>query len=138
MYNFLAMIYLIIYIGAIAILFLFVIMIFNLRSLTKSDSKIKDFSFLSISFKIYYFFSIKFFMFVVLDIFYHVQYNSYMNSSSLLAKFNISIFFNLSNSDAYCLELYFTIIIAYLFLLAALIFLTSMLGSIIFALSTRE
>ncbi len=48
--NFLALIYLIIYIGAIAILFLFVIMMFNLRELQKQSTEINDYSFLSISF----------------------------------------------------------------------------------------
>ena len=136
--QFLAFIYLIIYIGAIAILFLFVIMLFNMRSLTKSDSKIKDFSFLSISFKIYYFFGIKFFMFVVLDIYSRVQYNSYINSSILLAKVDIQHFLTYVNSDALLFGNLFYDYYAYLFLLAGLILLTSMLGSIILALSTRE
>jgi NADH:ubiquinone oxidoreductase subunit 6 (subunit J) len=52
--NFLAMIYLIIYIGAIAILFLFVIMMFNLRELKQQSTKINDYSFLSISFTFYF------------------------------------------------------------------------------------
>jgi NADH-ubiquinone oxidoreductase chain 6 len=52
--NFLAMIYLIIYIGAIAILFLFVIMMFNLRELEQQSTKINDYSFLSISFGFYF------------------------------------------------------------------------------------
>jgi NADH-ubiquinone oxidoreductase chain 6 len=55
--NFLAMIYLIIYIGAIAILFLFVIMMFNLRELKQQSTEINDYSFLSISF-IFYFFAL--------------------------------------------------------------------------------
>src|ERR1700679_600472 len=53
--NFLAMIYLIIYIGAIAILFLFVIMMFNLRELNQQATDINDYSFLSISFSLYFF-----------------------------------------------------------------------------------
>jgi len=53
--NFLAMIYLIIYIGAIAILFLFVIMMFNLRELKQQSTEINDYSFLSISFIFYFF-----------------------------------------------------------------------------------
>jgi NADH-quinone oxidoreductase subunit J len=52
--KFLAFMYLIIYIGAIAILFLFVIMLFNLRTLKKSDVKIKEFSFINITFKIFF------------------------------------------------------------------------------------
>lgn len=52
--NFLAMIYLIIYIGAIAILFLFVIMMFNLKELNQQVTKINDYSFLSVSFNLYF------------------------------------------------------------------------------------
>ena len=48
--NFFALIYLIIYIGAIAILFLFVIMMFNLQELKKKSKAINDYSFLSVSF----------------------------------------------------------------------------------------
>ncbi len=48
--NFLALIYLIIYIGAIAILFLFVIMMFNLRELENQSIQINDYSLISISF----------------------------------------------------------------------------------------
>jgi NADH:ubiquinone oxidoreductase subunit 6 (subunit J) len=53
--NFLAMIYLIIYIGAIAILFLFVIMMFNLRELKQQSTTVNDYSFLSVSFSCYFF-----------------------------------------------------------------------------------
>ena len=52
--NFLAMIYLIIYIGAIAILFLFVIMMFNLRELKQHSNQINDYNSLSISFGLYF------------------------------------------------------------------------------------
>ncbi len=52
--NFLALIYLIIYIGAIAILFLFVIMMFNLRELENQSTALNDYSFLSISFWFYF------------------------------------------------------------------------------------
>ena len=52
--NFLAMIYLIIYIGAIAILFLFVIMMFNLRELTQQYTKSNNTNSLIISFSFYF------------------------------------------------------------------------------------
>ena len=63
--NFLALIYLIIYIGAIAILFLFVIMMFNLRELEKQSTQLNDYSFISISFLILFInrFEILFFIF---------------------------------------------------------------------------
>jgi NADH:ubiquinone oxidoreductase subunit 6 (subunit J) len=47
------MIYLIIYIGAIAILFLFVIMMFNLRELKQQSTPINDDNSLRISFSLY-------------------------------------------------------------------------------------
>jgi NADH:ubiquinone oxidoreductase subunit 6 (subunit J) len=43
--QFLGFIYLIVYLGAIAILFLFVIMLFNLKNLQQSDIRIQDFTF---------------------------------------------------------------------------------------------
>ena|ERR1700723_1855510 len=52
--NFLAMIYLIIYIGAIAILFLFVIMMFNLRNLRQQQlTEIKGYNILFFNFPLY-------------------------------------------------------------------------------------
>jgi NADH:ubiquinone oxidoreductase subunit 6 (subunit J) len=52
--NFLAMIYLIIYIGAIAILFLFVIMMFNLRNLRQQQlTEIKGYNILLFNFPLY-------------------------------------------------------------------------------------
>jgi len=59
--NFLALIYLIIYIGAIAILFLFVIMMFNLRELEKKSTNLNDYTFLAISFQVYLFLIVKFY-----------------------------------------------------------------------------
>jgi NADH:ubiquinone oxidoreductase subunit 6 (subunit J) len=60
--NFLAMIYLIIYIGAIAILFLFVIMMFNLRQLQQQNIKFYDVTSKAISFILYLFVSYKFYI----------------------------------------------------------------------------
>jgi NADH-ubiquinone oxidoreductase chain 6 len=51
--KFLGMIYLIIYIGAIAILFLFVIMMFNLRELKQQSTQINDYNSLRITFSLY-------------------------------------------------------------------------------------
>jgi len=59
--NFLAMIYLIIYIGAIAILFLFVIMMFNLRQLEQQNKMVNDFTSRGISFSLYFFILSKFY-----------------------------------------------------------------------------
>ena len=51
--KFLGLIYLIIYLGAIAILFLFVIMMFNLRELNQQSTGINDYNSVFISFSLY-------------------------------------------------------------------------------------
>lgn len=136
--QFLAFIYLIIYIGAIAILFLFVIMLFNLRSLKKSDLKIKDFNFLSISFKLYFFFGVKFFLVIVLDIWNLIEYNSYINTYAVYNKFDIQYFLTYVNWDILLFGNLFYTYYSYLFIISGLVLLTSMVGSIVLALSTTE
>ena len=136
--QFLAFIYLIIYIGAIAILFLFVIMLFNLRSLQKSDLKIKDFSFLTISFKFYFFFGIKFFMVIALDIWNLIEYNSYINTFAVYKKFDLQYFLTYVHWDILLFGNLFYTYYAYLFLVAGMILLAAMIGSIVLALSTSE
>jgi NADH-ubiquinone oxidoreductase chain 6 len=54
--KFLGLIYLIIYLGAIAILFLFVIMMFNLRELNQQSTGINDYNSVLISLSLYSFF----------------------------------------------------------------------------------
>lgn len=136
--QFLAFIYLIIYIGAIAILFLFVIMLFNLRSLQKSDLKIKDFSFLTISFKLYFFFGLKFFMVIALDIWNLIEYNSYLNNVAIYSKFDLQYFLTYVHWDILLFGNLFYTYYVYLFLVSGMILLTAMIGSIVLALSTSE
>ena len=136
--QFLAFIYLIIYIGAIAILFLFVIMLFNLRSLQKSDLKIKDFSFLTISFKLYFFFGIKFFMIIAFDIWNLVEYSSYINNFTVYNKFDLQYFLTYVHWDILLFGNLFYTYYVYLFLASGMILLTAMIGSIVLALSTSE
>lgn len=136
--QFLAFIYLIIYIGAIAILFLFVIMLFNLRSLKKSDLKIKDFSFLTISFKFYLFFGLKFFMVIALDIWNLIEYNSYINNFAIYNKFNLQYYLTYVHWDILLFGNLFYTYYAYIFLVSGMILLTAMIGSIVLALSTSE
>ena len=136
--QFLAFIYLIIYIGAIAILFLFVIMLFNLRSLQKSDLKIKDFSFLTISFKLFFFFGIKFFIIIALDIWNLIEYSSYINNFAVYNKFDLQYFLTYVHWDILLFGNLFYTYYAYLFLVSGLILLTAMIGSIVLALSTSE
>jgi NADH-quinone oxidoreductase subunit J len=136
--QFLAFIYLIIYIGAIAILFLFVIMLFNLRSLQKSDLKIKDFSFLTISFKLFFFFGIKFFIIIALDIWNLIEYSSYINNFAVYNKFDLQYFLTYVHWDILLFGNLFYTYYVYLFLVSGLILLTAMIGSIVLALSTSE
>lgn len=136
--QFLAFIYLIIYIGAIAILFLFVIMLFNLRSLKKSDLKIKDFSFLTISFKLYFFFGLKFFMIIALDIWNLIEYSSYINNFTVYNKFDLQYFLTYVHWDILLFGNLFYTYYVYLFLVSGMILLTAMIGSIVLALSTSE
>src|SRR6202044_1015359 len=77
--GFLAMIYLIIYIGAIAILFLFVIMMFNLRELKQQSTAINDYSFLSISFSLCFLVLSKFYALLLDAIMTFVEYDKYFN-----------------------------------------------------------
>lgn len=136
--QFLAFIYLIIYIGAISILFLFVIMLFNLRTLKQSDSKIKDFSFLTISFKLYFFFGIKFFMIVALDIWNLIEYSSFINECVVYNQFDLQYFLTYVHWDILLFGNLFYTYYCYIFIVSGLILLTSMVGSIVLALSTNE
>lgn len=143
--NFLAFIYLIIYIGAIAILFLFVIMMFNLRELEKQSTEINDYSFVSISFWFYFLVLAKFYSLFLDSVWTYIEYDSYLNS----VHGDIDVYFGLKiESLTYYLTYQYadTLIFgtllytyySYIFLISALILLTSMLGSIILALSTTE
>jgi len=136
--NFLAMIYLIIYIGAIAILFLFVIMMFNLRELKQQSTKINDYSFLSISFSFYLLILWKYYSLVLDYIISYIEYDKYFNDFTKIKLNSIEYYLTYMHAD---ILLFGTLLYEYysfLFMLAALILLTSMLGSIILALSTTE
>jgi len=136
--NFLAMIYLIIYIGAIAILFLFVIMMFNLRELKQQSTEINDYSFLSISF-IFYFFALWKFYSILLDyVVTYVEYDKYFYDFASKNAESIQYFLTYQHVDTLLFGTLLYEYYSYLFLLAALVLLTSMLGSIILALSTTE
>ena len=77
--EFLALIYIIIYIGAIAILFLFVLMMFNLKELRDSslNSWNKDFLIISFSFYLFLFYKI---YYLLLNVFlYYIEYDVYIN-----------------------------------------------------------
>lgn len=136
--NFLAMIYLIIYIGAIAILFLFVIMMFNLRALKQQSTEINDYSFLSISFTLYFLVLWKFYALVLDHAVSYIEYDKYFNDFAKANLDNLQYFLTYQYADTLLFGTLLYEYYSYLFMLAALILLTSMLGSIILALSTTE
>ena len=136
--NFLALIYLIIYIGAIAILFLFVIMMFNLRELEKQAKEINDYSFVSISFWFYFLVVAKFYSLLIDYIWTYIEYDSYFNEYLVLKKHSLTYYLTYQYADTLLFGTLLYTYYCYLFLVAALILLTAMLGSIILALSTTE
>lgn len=77
--EFLALIYILIYIGAIAILFLFVIMMFNLKELQDSTTWSQNKDFLSISFIFYLFVLSKFYYMFLNLVLNYVEYDTYFN-----------------------------------------------------------
>jgi NADH:ubiquinone oxidoreductase subunit 6 (subunit J) len=136
--NFLAMIYLIIYIGAIAILFLFVIMMFNLRQLQQQNTNMYDFSSKALSFILYFFVLYKFYAWVRDIIIIFVECDKYFTEFTRTRLDSLRYFLTYQYRDTLLFGTLLYDYYSYLFLLSALILLTSMLGSIILALSTTE
>ena len=136
--NFLALIYLIIYIGAIAILFLFVIMMFNLRDLEKQSTEINDYSFISISFWFYFLLLFKFYALFLDNVWTYVEYDVYFNEFVLSKTHSLNYYLTYQYLDTLLFGTLLYTYYCYIFLVAALILLTAMLGSIILALSTTE
>jgi len=115
-----------------------VIMLFNLRSLQKSDLKIKDFSFLTVSFKFYFFFGLKFFLILALDIWNLVEYSTYFNKEAVYNQFDLQYFLTYVHWDILLFSNLFYTYYSYIFLLSGLVLLAAMIGSIVLALSTTE
>ena len=136
--NFLGMIYLIIYIGAIAILFLFVIMMFNLRELNQQSNEINGSGFFHISFGLYFMTLWKYYFLVLDYIMTHVAYDKYFNGYVKKNLDNLQFFLTYQHMDTLLFGTLLYTYYCYLFMIAALILLTSMLGSIILALSTTD
>ena len=136
--NFLALIYLIIYIGAIAILFLFVIMMFNLRELQKQSTEINDYSFLSISFWLYFLILSKFYSLILDYIWTYIESDSYFQEYVIWKKQSLIYYLTYQYLDSFLFGNLLYTYYSYIFLIGALILLTAMLGSIILALSTTE
>jgi NADH-quinone oxidoreductase subunit J len=136
--QFLAFIYIIVYIGAIAILFLFVIMLFNLRNLRQSDMKIQDFNFLKISFNVYLVFAIKFLFIISYDMSLLIEYSTYINNTLTYQSFDLQHYLTYVDTDVLLFANMFYTYYIYIFLLAGFVLLSAMVGSIVLALSTTE
>ena len=136
--NFLALIYLIIYIGAIAILFLFVIMMFNLRELENQSIQINDYSLISISFWFYLLIISKFYSLFLDYVWTYIEYDVYFNEFFFFKTQSLTYYLTYQYLDTLLFGTLLYTYYCYLFLVATLILLTAMLGSIILALSTTE
>ena len=137
--NFLAMIYLIIYIGAIAILFLFVIMMFNLRNLRQQQlTEIKGYNILLFNFPLYCLILWKFYNMFIDHVLNYIEYSYYFTEFTKIQNNSLHYFLTYQHIDALLFGTLLYTYYSYLFLLAAFILLTAMLGSIVLALSTTE
>jgi NADH-quinone oxidoreductase subunit J len=139
--EFLSIIFLIIYIGAIAILFLFVIMMFNLKEITMSrgksyTSKLSSGEALQTIGGLYVLLLIYRTIVVQVSHVVHLQYSS--SAALAYRAVDLNYFITYIHSDinifAHLLYTYY----AGLFLLSGLVLLTAMLGSIVLALSTAD
>jgi NADH-quinone oxidoreductase subunit J len=134
--TFLAMIYLIIYIGAIAILFLFVIMMFNLRNLKQGPGTtyaIFSYNFIFYCFTIWQFYTI--FCHFIRNF---TEYNNYFLLYKENSLSNLSYYLTYQHVDVLLFGTLLYTYYSYLFILAAFILLTAMLGAIVLALSASE
>jgi NADH-quinone oxidoreductase subunit J len=136
--KFLAFMYLIIYIGAIAILFLFVIMLFNLRTLKKSDVKIKEFSFINITFKIFFIALVKIAITFAISSWTLVEFNSNIENYAHWSKFDLAYFLKYVNLDIFIFSKLFYTQHAWMFLIVTLILLAAMIGAIVLALTVQK
>lgn len=136
--EFLSLIFLIIYIGAIAILFLFVIMMFNLKQLQSREIPIwvsYNICFYSILFpKMYY---------IIYKEIYNLLNKAYVESwgNVLTTQFytpSLTNYYSMLNNDILVFSHLLYVFYGYLLMLTGLILLTAMIGSIILALSTIE
>jgi NADH:ubiquinone oxidoreductase subunit 6 (subunit J) len=82
--EFLAFIYIIVYLGAIAILFLFVLMMFNLKELQKAIDYSQSSSFLIFSLSFYLFLLYKFYYLLIHIFLSYVEYDAYINNMVVL------------------------------------------------------
>jgi NADH-quinone oxidoreductase subunit J len=127
--EFLAMIFLIIYIGAIAILFLFVIMMFNLRTITNEPKPTS------------FYFSLFFYSFILVPKFYFCVINQLTSWQTSIT--SPSLTFSLLEKKPVLMDILifssnFYTAYAHLFIMLGFVLLTSMVGAIVLALSAQN
>jgi len=127
--EFLAMIFLIIYIGAISILFLFVIMMFNLKNLNTEPTPTS------------FYFSLYFYVFFILPKFYFIVCNHIENHINNFDFFIMDkplpcFYLLLEGQEIVDFGFYLYTAFSPLFILIGFILLTAMVGAIVLALST--
>lgn len=136
--EFLSLIFLIIYIGAIAILFLFVIMMFNIKQLQSQEIPLwvgYNICFYSVFFpKMYY---------IIYREIYTLLSLSYVKNWGTFLSFQfqttpLSVYYTSSSNDILVFGHLLYVFYGYLLMLTGVILLTAMVGSIILALSTLE
>lgn len=127
--EFLAMIFLIIYIGAISILFLFVIMMFNLKNLNTESTPTS------------FYFSTYFYIFLILPKFYFIICNHIENHINNFDFFIMDkpvpcFYLLLERQEIIDFGFYLYTVFSPLFILIGFILLSAMVGAIVLALST--
>ena len=132
--EFLALIFLIIYVGAVAILFLFVIMMFNLKKLQEREVPLNlwysIFVYLTLAPKAYY---------VITQHIYKFLISKDLRVRSSISNYpDLLYYFNYKTNDILIFSNLLYNYYSYIFLLTGMILLTAMIGSIVLALSTLD
>lgn len=136
--EFLSLIFLIIYVGAIAVLFLFVIMMFNLKDLAKSQaptSGIRGFGLFNLTL----FFalpSIKFYFILTQQLQKFIFEKNFIFLDNIFKTYDVQEFIIYNYNDIYIFSTLLYTYYAYLFILSAVILLASMVCAIVLAMST--
>jgi NADH:ubiquinone oxidoreductase subunit 6 (subunit J) len=135
--EFLAMIFLIIYIGAIAILFLFVIMIFNLKALDPTNTGLPDDFYQSIVL-FWCFVAPKFYFILCRNIHAYTTYNDFFFNQLQTRHYDVVHYLDFESNDILVFsELFYTELYP-LFILLGFIVLNSRISAIALALSTDQ
>lgn len=137
--EFLALILLIIYVGAIAILFLFVIMMFNLKELALASLKRVSIKKPTFWLTLGCFLPIVKFYFIIENyIVCHVIEKVFLSQTFAIKAFNLNYFINYKFNDIFIFSNLLYTYYSFLFILSSFILFVAMIGAIILALSTIE